>query len=115
MRYKFSDLEKEVFPNEHEMQHNDIVVLATDGVSDNLRDEQIIEQCVQPQITKEGDLPRPEDAAICISMLAEAISYSTTLETPWTKHAVAHGKDYKENLGGKEDDITVMVGQVKLN
>ena len=42
-------------------------------------------------------------------MLAESISYSKTLETPWTKHAVAHGKDFEENLGGKEDDITVIV------
>ena len=50
MRYKFSDLEKEVLPNDHEVQHNDIVVMATDGVSDNLFDEQI-EQCIKPLIT----------------------------------------------------------------
>ena len=39
MRYKFSDLEKEVFPNEHSVSHNDIVVMGTDGVGDNLFDE----------------------------------------------------------------------------
>ena len=93
MRYKFSDLEKEVLPNDHEVQHNDIVVMATDGVSDNLFDEQI-EQCIKPHITNDCNLPKPEDAASCISMLAESISYSQTLETPWTKHAVAHGKEF---------------------
>ena len=51
---------------------------------------------------------------MCISALAESVSYSETMETPWTKHAVAHGKDYKENLGGKADDITVVVAQIKL-
>jgi len=42
IRYKFEDLEHEISPNDHEVQHNDIVVMATDGVSDNLFDEQII-------------------------------------------------------------------------
>ena len=48
MRYKFSDLEKEVFPNDHYVQHNDIVVMASDGVTDNLFDDQIIDQCIKP-------------------------------------------------------------------
>ena len=61
-----------------------------------------------------GDLPRPEDAAICISMLAESVSYSETLETPWTVHAMAHGRKREEELGGKPDDITVIVAQIKL-
>ena len=114
MRYKFEDLQREVFPNEHSVQHNDIVVMTTDGVTDNLFDEQIIEQCIEPHV--EGDeLPRPEDAAICISMLAEAVSYSKTLETPWIKHAEANGeRDRMDELGGKPDDITVIVAQIKL-
>ena len=104
-----------MYPNNHKVQHNDIVVMATDGVTDNLFDEQIIDQCVRPHVQKDsGELPRPEDAAICISMLAEAVSYSKTLETPWTKHAVAHGRDQQDELGGKPDDITVIVAQIKL-
>ena len=62
-----------------------------------------------------GDIPRPQDVALCISSLAEAISYSDTLETPWTVSAVAHGKRREKELGGKPDDITVVVAQVKLN
>ena len=114
LRFKFEDLEHEVAPNDHEVQHNDIVVMATDGVSDNLFDEQIIEECIQPLVTREGDLPRPEDATICISALAESVSYSQTMETPLLKHALTHGLDSHDKIGGKPDDITVIVAQVKL-
>jgi len=62
--------------NDHMMVHNDIVVLASDGVTDNLFDEQIIDQCLKPHMGANGDLPKPEDAALCISSLAETISYS---------------------------------------
>ncbi len=95
--------------------HNDIVVLATDGVTDNVFDEQIIDQCLKPHMQASGDLPKPEDAALCISSLAESISYSETIVTPWTENATAAGKDRKKNTGGKEDDITVIVAQVKLH
>ena len=50
---------------------------------------------------KRGELPKPEDVALCISSLAEAISYSDTVETPWTKNAVAYGRDRARELGGK--------------
>ena len=65
-------------------------------------------------MTREGDLPRPEDATICISALAESVSYSQTMETPLLKHALAHGLDSHDKIGGKPDDITVIVAQVKL-
>ena len=34
--------------------------------------------------------------------------------SPYTKDAVKHGKKMEKYLGGKEDDITVVVGQVKF-
>jgi len=46
-------------------------------------------------------LPRVEDAALCISALAESTSYSNTIETPWTKAAVAAGKKREKEIGGK--------------
>ena len=88
--------------------------MATDGVTDNLFDDQIIEQCIKPQLSPERDLPRPEDAALCISMLAESVSYSKTLATPKTLHAVTNDRDHADELGGKPDDITVIVAQIKL-
>ena len=60
-------------------------------------------------MSKNGELPEPDDAALCISSLAEVISYSKTLVTPWTENAVAAGRERKGDLGGKKDDITVIV------
>ena len=103
------------FDSEHLVQHNDIVVMGTDGVYDNLHDEQIIESCVKPNLQANGDIPSPEKVANCVSYLAEAVSYSETIETPWTVNAVAHGRDRAKNIGGKQDDITVIIAQVKLS
>ena len=85
----------------HSVQHNDIVILGTDGVFDNIHDEQIISECIKPNVMKNGDIPKPEDAASCISYLAESFSYSKTAETPWTKYCVENGMKKEENLGGK--------------
>lgn len=85
----------------HIVKHNDIVILGTDGVHDNLFDEQIIKECIRPNLRANGELPRVEDAALCISALAESTSYSNTIETPWTKAAVAAGKKREKEIGGK--------------
>lgn len=108
------DLPYDAQEQEHRVEHNDIVVLATDGVTDNVFDSQIIDECIQPHMNQSGDLPRPEDAALCISSMAETLSYSNSHESPYTVSAVEHGKKREDNLGGKEDDITVIVAQVKL-
>ena len=41
--------------------------------------------------------------------MAEVYSYSETFESPWTVAAVAEGKKREKELGGKQDDITVIV------
>ena len=46
--------------------------------------------------------------------MAEVCGYSKTRETPFMVSAVEHGKKKEMHLGGKEDDITVIVAQVKL-
>ena len=99
----------------HKVEHNDIIVLATDGVTDNVFDKQIIDECIYPHLKRTRDLTRPEDSALCISSMAEVLSYSAKHESPYTVSAVEHGKKRENNLGGKEDDITVVVAQVKLH
>ena len=56
-----------------------------------------------------SDIPKPDDVALCISSLAEVVSYSDNLVTPWTVSAVAAGRKRERELGGKPDDITVVV------
>ena len=108
------ELPYDAVDNEHEVKHNDIVVMGTDGLFDNLFEDQIIKNCIRPHAKFNGDLPRPQDASLCVSSLAEVIAYSETHVSPYTQSAIDHGQDKKENLGGKPDDITVIVAQVKL-
>ncbi len=82
--------------------------MGSDGVFDNLFDEQIMRECIQSKVLK-NNLDSPQDAAQCISSLAEVMSYNTTHESPWTLSAIEHGYSRKDELGGKEDDITVIV------
>lgn len=86
------DLPYDAQDAEHEVEHNDIIVLATDGVTDNVFDHQIMNECISPHLNQTGDLPKPEDSALCISSLAEVLSYSNKHESPYTVSAVAHGK-----------------------
>ena len=92
--------------------------MGTDGVFDNLYDDQIAKTCIRPHLKFDGDLPKPEDASLCVSALAEVMSYSETHVSPYTQGAIDHGKPeafVKENLGGKQDDITVIVAQIKMH
>jgi serine/threonine protein phosphatase PrpC len=97
------------------VRHNDIVVMATDGVFDNLYDDMITKECVVPHLSKSNDLARIQDAALCISSLAEVMGYDEKYESPFCKNAVKDGKSKRKYLGGKADDITVIVAQVKTH
>ena len=107
------ELPYDAIDNEHEVRHNDIVVVGTDGLFDNLFPDQIIKSCIKPHV-KDGHLARPEDASLCTASLAEAIAYSETHVSPYTQDAIDHGEKKEDHLGGKPDDITVIVAQVKL-
>lgn len=73
--------------------HNDIVVLSTDGVIDNLYDEELINHCIVPHMGPNGDLAKPEDVALCITSLAEVTSYNKKKHIPFTDHAIEWKKD----------------------
>ena len=87
--------------------------MGSDGVFDNLFDEQIMEHCIEPKIAAGGHLKDINDAALCVSSLAEVWSYSKTHVSPYTQSAMDHGKKKEDELGGKPDDITVIVAQIK--
>ena len=87
------ELPYDAIDNEHEVAHNDIVVMGTDGVFDNLFDDQIAKTCIRPHLKLDGDLPKPEDASLCVSALAEAMSYGETHVSPYTQGAIDHAKE----------------------
>ena len=90
----------------HLVNPGDIVVLATDGVLDNLFNEDII-GC----LTKAADAASfdTEQASTCIAKTAEMMSFRKEYDSPFAKNAREAGRNHP---GGKPDDITVIVAEV---
>ena len=103
------DLPYDAQDNKHQIEHNDIIVMGTDGVFDNLFDSQISDVCIRPHLKFDGNLLNPQNASQCVSSLAEALSYNQSYVSPYTQGAIDHGLKKEDNLGGKPDDITVIV------
>ncbi len=81
--------------------------MGSDGVFDNLFDDQI-KDCLKAHKAL-------DEMADCIATYAEFVSYQNKYISPYTSSAVAHGLKEEDNLGGKPDDITVIVSKVCLN
>ena len=94
----------------HHIQNNDIIVVGSDGLFDNLYDIKIIE-LIKPFIRTRDELLDPGLVAEIIAKEAEKFSLNQGYISPFAKHAHSHFYDYS---GGKPDDITVVVAQVKI-
>lgn len=90
--------------NQHDIEVNDIVVVATDGVFDNLYNQDVLDLMNSKQYS---DLQMFTND---ISELAFKKSLDTNYDSPFSIGARSHGYDAK---GGKSDDITVVVGKIK--
>jgi protein phosphatase PTC7 len=95
----------------HEVKHNDILIVGSDGLFDNMFDNQITE-IVTPFIKNSDDLLDPELVAQMIAKQAETLSLNTRWMSPFAKHAYDNFYDFK---GGKHDDVTVVVSQIKIS
>ena len=88
--------------------------MGTDGLFDNLFDKDI-EACLNPSVrpvkgaTDQYKLLEPEATAKCIANKAYNMSKERMYKSPFAEGAFAAGKRY---MGGKEDDITVIVSQI---
>ena len=87
---------------------NDLVVLGTDGLFDNLYDRQILE------IVESCNGASRENLAQSLSDKLANVAYEQSLDkkffSPFGFNALIKAGSYM--LGGKSDDITVVVGQV---
>ena len=85
-----AQLPYDAFDTEHVIQDNDIIVMASDGVFDNLYDPDV-EVCVEAQMNG-FDLSGVQAAAECISEKALKFGYRTNYESPFSLHAKQHGR-----------------------
>lgn len=95
-------------PKELGVEIGDIVLLMTDGVLDNIFDdelEEIVSTSVQLHSRKHSADQVPNLVSQDIAFKARAFSEDTRRESPFTIEARKHKLQY---LGGKEDDITVV-------
>lgn len=88
-----------------EMKPGDLIIVGTDGLFDNLYPRNI-EDIAKLVILSGGD---PEQAAWAIAEHAYYNSVDETAVTPFTEDSWMAGKEY---VGGKKDDITVIVAQI---
>ncbi|CAI2377315.1 unnamed protein product [Moneuplotes crassus] len=95
----------------HSVVHNDIIVMATDGVWDNTFDEEVI-KVIEDSTTETGNLEDPQKASQKIAEIAFEHSHDENYESPFQVSSAASDKETR--YGGKKDDITVIVSQIKL-
>jgi len=94
----------------HQVQNNDIIVVGTDGLFDNLEDKQIVDT-IKPFVQADPNLADVELLSEMIAELAYKFSLDEKHMSPFAKKAY---EAYYDFVGGKSDDITVVVGQVKI-
>jgi protein phosphatase PTC7 len=92
----------------HKFQENDILILGTDGLWDNLYDIQIL-NIIKPFFNLNSKLQDPTTVAEMIGQTCERISRDERYKSPFCMRS---GGIY---LGGKPDDITVIVAQIVRN
>ena len=97
----------------HYVEHNDIIVLGTDGLWDNAFDNEVM-TIIDQNLEKTGNLSDPQKASQEIAKMAFAHSLDKSFRSPFEIHSEEDPKA-KTYPGGKKDDITVVVSQVKLD
>ncbi|CAM6088100.1 unnamed protein product [Calypogeia fissa] len=94
----------------------DTIIMGSDGLFDNVYDSEI-----EATMQRLGGLDEdyPSRAATAIASLAREHAQDRNYDSPYAKEAIAQGQDYPwwykifgRKIGGKIDDITVVVGQI---
>ena len=108
-KMRIRDLPSDGERYQHELLPGDIVLLTTDGVLDNLFDDQI--RAILEEVRADGGDICPNIAAV-IAQRAREASLGKTEMTPWQVSLGATRGSPEQTLGGKVDDITVLAVKV---
>jgi len=99
----------------HTIKHNDLIVLATDGVLDNLYQKDIINLIQSHSLSS---LSKAKGIKLLASNIGKEAFRLSSIEdylSPFAKGAQESNKvKYKDYKGGKEDDITIVIGRINL-
>lgn len=92
----------------HEFRENDIIILGTDGLWDNVYEDQII-KVLQPFYETSYKIKDLNLVANLLAELTEKLSLSPKYKSPFSV------KSRGLYLGGKTDDITIVIAQIVPN
>ena len=94
---------------EFNAQDGDIIMLATDGVFDNIPISLLLTEinCLKGN---QNDLKSLQQCCNSIAFITKKLSRDENYMSPFAKNAMLHG--YMDMRGGKEDDITVLLSVV---
>ncbi|KRF93998.1 protein phosphatase PTC7 homolog isoform X1 [Drosophila mojavensis] len=92
---------------EFDMQPGDILMLATDGVYDNVSEELLLQ--VLSHAAGVTDPVKLQMYANSVALMARSLSFNPHHESPFTQNARRHNIDAP---GGKPDDVTVILASV---
>jgi len=91
------------------LEEGDIIVLATDGLWDNLDDEMIWEE-INANLQDSTDEESLDRTARALARRARALAFDPSYMSPFAKNARAAG--IQRVQGGKPDDITILLSAV---
>ncbi|KAK9768472.1 Protein phosphatase 2C 7 [Basidiobolus ranarum] len=116
------DEPSQAFRGSHQLEDNDIVILGTDGYFDNVfdRDTISIMKLIKNELKgfnenseDQGTLNGVQKMAETLTFVAKRLAMDRRRISPWARGARAAGAH--NEIGGKLDDITVMVTLVRGN
>ncbi|EGR32361.1 protein phosphatase, putative [Ichthyophthirius multifiliis] len=93
------------------VKDNDLIVQGTDGIFDNINEEQIL-GCIKPFWENNEIINDIKMLAEIIAKYAFRLSLDPAYNSPFAKRAMENKLRFK---GGKSDDITVVVAQIRIN
>lgn len=94
---------------EFSVEDGDVILLATDGLFDNVPDKLLVQEMAVVQHCK--DEVKLQQCANTIALMARRLSKDPKFLSPFSVNALAAGI---ETEGGKPDDITVLLATVSL-
>ena len=104
-----SDRPEDGVASQAQVAPGDLLLLATDGVFDNLHDEELAALAAALLLGEAGGGADADAVARAVADGARAASQSSTRSTPFAASAREHGRSH---AGGKMDDVTVIAVKV---